>query len=70
LITSAKTILWRKRRVAQAIYQRIGGPSRFPNVAESVLLKLVSAWPCIAVYETFDDQVHVLRIRHAAQDLP
>ncbi|HTX37688.1 MAG TPA: type II toxin-antitoxin system RelE/ParE family toxin [Bryobacteraceae bacterium] len=63
------------RRVAQIIYQSIGRLQRFPNsgrigLAENTRELVFSPWPYIAVYEIIDDQVQVLRIRHAAQDWP
>jgi addiction module RelE/StbE family toxin len=63
------------RRVAQTIYQSIAGLRKFPNIgrvglAENTRELTFPPWPYIAVYEIIDDQVQVLRIRHAAQDWP
>jgi len=63
------------RRVAQTIYQGIAGLRKFPNIgriglAENTRELVFSPWPYIAVYEIVEDQVQVLRIRHAAQDWP
>jgi toxin ParE1/3/4 len=61
------------RRVAQTIYQGIARLRKFPNVgrvglAEDTRELVCSPLPYIAVYEVVDNQVQVLRIRHAAQD--
>ena len=62
-------------RVAQTIYRGIellrtlpnrGRNGRAPNTRELVF----PPWPYIVVYEIIEDQVHVLRIRHASQDWP
>jgi toxin ParE1/3/4 len=37
-----------------------------PNTRELVF----APWPYIAVYEIIEDQVQILRIRHASQDWP
>jgi plasmid stabilization system protein ParE len=63
------------RRVAQSIYQAIAGLLKFPNrgrigLAENTCELVFSPRSYIAVYEVIDDQVQVLRIRHAAQDWP
>ena len=63
------------RRVAQTIYQSVAGLRKFPGIgriglAENTRELVFSPWPYIAVYEIIDDQVQVLRIRHAAQDWP
>jgi len=63
------------RRVAKAIVEGIDGLKDFPrrgragrveNTREIVFLP----WPYIAVYEIVQDQIRVLRIRHAAQNWP
>jgi plasmid stabilization system protein ParE len=61
------------RRIAQTIYQNIAGLRKFPNIgriglAENTRELMFSPWPYIGVYEIINDQVQVLRIRHAAQD--
>jgi len=63
------------RRVAQTIFQSVAGLRKFPNrgrigLAENTRELTFAPWPYIAVYEIIDDQVQVLRIRHAAQDWP
>ena len=63
------------KRVSRKMYNTIAGLRRFPqsgriglaaNTRELVLLP----WPYIAVYEIIEEQIHVLRIRHASQDWP
>jgi len=61
--------------VAQAIYRGIARLRKLPNIgriglAENTRELVFTPWPYIAVYEIIDDQVQVLRIRHAAQDWP
>ncbi|SPE38627.1 putative toxin Y4kP [Candidatus Sulfopaludibacter sp. SbA6] len=63
------------RRVAQTIFDGIAGLRTFPNRgrigrAENTRELVFAPWPYIAVYEVLEDQVQVLRIRHAAQDWP
>ena len=63
------------RRVAQAIYKNIAELRAFPRLGRVGLVEntrelVFAPWPYIAVYEIIEDQVQVLRIRHAAQDWP
>ncbi len=63
------------RRVAQAIYKGIAELRDFPNrgrigLAANTRELIFPPWPYIAVYEVLDDQVQIVRIRHAAQDRP
>ncbi len=63
------------RRVAQTIFDGVSGLRLFPNrgrigLAESTRELVFAPWPYIAVYEIVEDQVNVLRIRHASQDWP
>ena len=63
------------RRMAQTICQGIAELKRFPNIGRAGLVQdtrelVFSPWPYVAVYEIVDNQVQVLRIRHAAQDWP
>jgi plasmid stabilization system protein ParE len=63
------------RRVAQTIYQGVGRLRTFPNLgriglAQNTRELIFTPWPYIAVYEIVDTHIHVLRIRHAAQDWP
>jgi toxin ParE1/3/4 len=62
------------RRVAQAIFEGVEGLRKFPRRGrrgrvEDTREILFPPWPYIAVYEV-DDEVRVLRIRHAAQNWP
>ena len=61
------------QRVAQTIYKGVAALRTFPNRGRIGLAKdtrelVFAPWPYIAVYEIVEDQVQVLRIRHAAQD--
>lgn len=59
--------------MAQTIYKGIAGLRSFPNTGRIGLANNTRELICgsyIAVYEIIDDQVQVLRIRHAAQDWP
>jgi toxin ParE1/3/4 len=63
------------RRVARAIYQAIAQLRKSPNVgrtglAENTRELTFAPWPYIAVYEIIEEDIQVLRIRHAAQDWP
>lgn len=62
-------------RVAHHIFQSIARLSTLPNRGRLGLVpntrELVFApWPYIVVYEVKEQEVRVLRIRHAAQDWP
>lgn len=62
-------------RVAKTIYNAVAGLRRFPHrgrigLAENTRELVFPPWPYIAVYEIVEDQVQVLRIRHASQDWP
>jgi toxin ParE1/3/4 len=62
-------------RVARRIYQGVATLRRSPHrgrigLAQNTRELVFAPWPYIAVYEIEDDQVHVLRIRHAAQNWP
>ena len=60
-------------RMARTIYRGIAGLRDFPRSGRTGLAEdtreLVFS-PYIVVYEILNDQVRVLRIRHAAQDWP
>ena len=61
------------QRVARAIYQGVAALRTFPNRGRTGLdpgtRELVfPPWPYIVVYEVFEDNVQILRIRHASQD--
>ena len=63
------------RRVAQTIYGGVAALRTFPHrgrvgLVENTRELVFTPWPYIAVYEIIEDQVQVLRIRHAAQDWP
>lgn len=63
------------QRVARTIYQGVAGLRTSPNrgrigMAENTRELVFAPWPYIVVYEIIEDQVHVLRIRHASQDWP
>jgi len=63
------------QRVARTIYSAIAELRKFPRkgrtgLAENTRELVFAPWPYIAVYEIVEDQVQVLRIRHAAQDWP
>ncbi len=63
------------QHVAQTIYNRVAALSTFPNrgragLADNTREIVFAPWPYIAVYEVIEDQVQVLRIRHASQDWP
>lgn len=63
------------RRVAKDIVTGIAALYRFPNRGRVGLVEktreiVFFPWPYIAVYEIIDNQVQVLRIRHAAQNWP
>jgi toxin ParE1/3/4 len=63
------------RRVAQVIFEGVAALRKLPNRGRVGLVEdtreiVFAPWPYIAVYEILDDQVQVLRIRHAAQHWP
>jgi addiction module RelE/StbE family toxin len=62
-------------RVAQTIYKGIATLQTLPNRgragrAENTRELVFPPWPYIVVYEIIEDQVQVLRIRHASQNWP
>lgn len=62
-------------RVAKTIYNGVAALPKFPRRGRIGLVsdtrELVFApWPYIVVYEIIEDQVQILRIRHASQDWP
>lgn len=63
------------RRVAETIFNSIATLSKTPyrgrigRISDTREL-VFSPWPYIAVYEITQNQVQVLRIRHAAQNWP
>jgi addiction module RelE/StbE family toxin len=63
------------QRVARTIYKGVADLRTSPNrgrtgMAENTRELVFAPWPYIVVYEIIDDQVHVLRIRHASQNWP
>jgi addiction module RelE/StbE family toxin len=63
------------RRVARTIFDGVSELRTFPNrgrigVAGNTRELVFSPWPYIAVYEVFEDQVQVLRIRHTSRHGP
>ena len=63
------------QRVARTIYRAVADLRTFPRrgrigLAPNTRELIFPPWPYIAVYEIVEDQVNVLRIRHAAQDWP
>ena len=63
------------RRVARTIFAGVSELRTFPSRGRIGMVantrELVFApWPYIAVYEIVEDQVQVLRIRHASRDWP
>jgi toxin ParE1/3/4 len=62
-------------RVARTIYGAVAELRTFPRrgrtgLAPNTRELIFPPWPYIAVYEIIDDQVNVLRIRHASRDWP
>jgi addiction module RelE/StbE family toxin len=63
------------RRVAKTVFNGVTQLRKFPHIgrmglADNTRELIFTPLPYIVVYEILGDQVHVLRIRHAAQDLP
>ncbi len=63
------------RRVAQTIFQGVAALNRFPRRGRKGLVTdtrelIFSPWPYIVVYEVLDEEVRVLRVRHAARNWP
>ena len=63
------------QRVAQTIYNAVAALKTSPyrgriGLANETRELLFAPWPYIAVYEILQNQVHVLRIRHASRDWP
>jgi toxin ParE1/3/4 len=63
------------QRVARTIYTGVAALRRSPNRGRKGLVEntrelIFAPWPYIAVYEIIEDQIHVLRIRHASQLWP
>jgi toxin ParE1/3/4 len=61
--------------VARTIYKAIADLEKFPNLGRIGLVEktrelVFPPWPYIAVYEIVEDQVQVLRVRHASRDWP
>jgi len=63
------------RRVAKTIFDVVSELRTFPSrgrigIVENTRELVFAPWPYIAVYEILEDQVQVLRIRHASRDWP
>jgi toxin ParE1/3/4 len=63
------------QRVAQTIYNAVAALKTSPyrgriGLANDTRELLFAPWPYIAVYEILQNQVHVLRVRHASRDWP
>jgi toxin ParE1/3/4 len=63
------------RRVAQTIFDGVSELRAFPSrgrigMVDNTRELVFAPWPYIAVYEVLEDQVQVLRIRHASRDWP
>jgi plasmid stabilization system protein ParE len=63
------------QRVAKKIYTSVAELRKSPRrgrigLADNTRELVFAPWPYIAVYEIIEDQVQVLRIRHASQDWP
>ena len=63
------------RRVAKTIFDGVSELRTFPSrgrigIVDNTRELVFAPWPYIAVYEIVEDQVQVLRIRHASRDWP
>jgi len=63
------------RNVAKTIFDGVAELRTFPKrgrigLAADTRELVFAPWPYIAVYEIFENQVQILRFRHAAQDWP
>jgi addiction module RelE/StbE family toxin len=63
------------QRVAKAIYAGVAALRKFPSrgrrgLAPGTRELLFPPWPYIVVYEIIEDQVQILRVRHASQNWP
>ena len=63
------------QRVAQSIYKGVAALRTFPHrgrigLAPETRELVFAPWPYIVVYEIIEDDVQILRIRHASQDWP
>ena len=61
--------------VARTIYNAVAELRKFPRrgrtgVVENTRELIFPPWPYIVVYEVTEDQVVVLRVRHASRDWP
>lgn len=62
-------------RVKAAVEKKCSDLKRLPlrgrkGVAEGTREIVFAPWPYIAVYRVLEDEVQILRVRHAAQDWP
>lgn len=63
------------RKVASKILEGIHSLTRFPYAGRSGLVEdtrelVFSPWPYIVVYKVREEEILLVRIRHAAQDWP
>jgi toxin ParE1/3/4 len=63
------------QRVARTVYNGVAALRTFPHrgrigLAPDTRELVFAPWPYVAVYEIIEDDVQVLRIRHASQDWP
>ena len=63
------------RRVAKTIFDGVSELRTFPSrgrigIVDHTRELVFAPWPYIAVYEVLQDEVQVLRIRHASRDWP
>jgi len=63
------------QRVAQTIYNSVAALKASPyrgriGLADDTRELVFAPWPYIAVYEIIENQVQVLRIRHASREWP
>ena len=61
--------------VARTIYNSIADLKKFPKrgrigLVENTRELVFAPWPYLAVYEIVEDQIQVLRIRHASRNWP